>query len=300
MFKKGGRALIVIVALGALVFFAVSAFFAGLANDQDVVTAKVPLSAGTRLSPDLLEVRRLNGGAVLPGAFQSTADLKGQVLVSARMPGDQITKDMVGSAALSALAASLAPDTVAVAVKVDQATGLAGVVRVGDRVGVVGIVTAAALGVQDASPFSTAAYAPTPTALVASTTMTLTVRATPTPKIPTGVASRIVLYNLKVLVVPQSFRYEETAPSAQGDSFTTVRTSTSQQQNSVIVLEAPTAPTEVEPGVRLSPVELLTLLNDKGKLHLFLMSTTAAARPVTQGVEAKDLLERVFATGGGK
>ncbi|MBI5031908.1 MAG: hypothetical protein HZB51_15365 [Chloroflexi bacterium] len=298
MLKKGGRSLIVIVILGALIFFAVSAFFAGLANDQEVVVAKVPLSAGTRLDAKLLEVKRINVSAAMPAVFTTLADVQGQLLVSARMPGDQITQEMVGDKAISALAASLPADRVAVAVKVDQASGLAGIVRVGDLVGAIGIVNAADLGLQDLS------FSPVPTpatfssALAISGTGSITgtrVQPTPKPSMPAGVAARVALYDLRVLVVPQSFRYEETAPGAAGDTFTTVRTSTSQQQNSVIVLEVPVAPIELAPNYKVSPAELLALLNDKGRLHFFLEPTAKTTHPPTSGVEAKELLEKFYA-----
>ena len=294
MFKKGGRSLIAILVLGALVFLAVSTFFAGLANDQEVVVAKVPLSAGTRLSPELLEVRRINASAALPGAFSSTDDLKGQLLVSARMPGDQITQEMVGSKAIAALAASLAPGKVAVAVRVDQATGLAGVVRVGDTVGAIGIVTAQDLDLQNFGSGSSPALA-IPALAASGAAVTPTPRPTPKP-MPAGAAARIVLSELRVLVVPQTFRYEETAPSdASGDTFSPVRTSTDQQKQSVIVLEVPLPPIEIAPGYSVSPVEILALLNDKGKLHFFLQSTAKGGSVSTRGVDAQELLEKFYA-----
>ena len=294
MFKKGGRSLIVILVLGALIFFATATFLAGLANDQDVVVAKVPISAGTRLSANLLEIKRINASAALPGAFTSAKDLDGQLLVSARMPGDQITQEMVGDRAISTIAASLAPGKAAIAVKVDQATGLAGIVRVGDRVGAIGIVTAQDLDVPENR---TAVAVPTlalPGIALVAPVITSTVKASPTPRAPTGVAARIALNDLRVLVVPQSFRYEETAPSAKGDTYSTARTSVSQQQNSVIVLEVPLAPVEIAPGYSVSPAELLALLNDKGRLHLVLQSTTKGPTVTTRGVEAQELLNKFY------
>lgn len=302
MFKKGSRALIVILALGALIFFAVTAFFAGLANDQDVVVAKVPLAAGTRLRADLVEVRQLNASAVLPGAFKSIEDIEGLVLGAARMPGDQITESIVGTKALSAVASALGPERAAVAVRVDQATGLAGIVRVGDTVGAVGIVTAQDLGLPDesqsiqlpTSSFSSPILQPT-----LGVTATRTPTPTPTPRA-VGAQARVVLRDLKVLVVPQTFRYEEAAPGEKGDEFTTARTTQQQQSSSVIVLDAPLAPIEVVPGISMSPVELLALLNEKGKLHFYLQpATPGTTKPQTRGIGAKELFEKVFGPGTG-
>ncbi len=293
MFRKGGRSLIVILVLGILIFVFVSMFFAGLANDQDVVVAKIPLSAGTRLAPALLDVKRINASAALPGAFQSINDLKGQLLVSARMPGDQITQEMVGDKAVSAIAAALPAGQVALAVKISQDTGLAGIVRVGDMVGAVGIVNASDLGLQQNLGFS-----PNPLTLpTAGGVVSPTLHPTPTPALPGGVAARIVLHNLSVLVVPQSFRYEETAPAgSSSDTFTPARTTAQQQQNSVIVLQVPVAPVEIAPGYAVSPVELLALLNAKGTLHFFLEPTAQGAPAVTGGIDAQPLLERFFTT----
>jgi Flp pilus assembly protein CpaB len=291
MFKKGGRSLIVIVVLGALIFFAVSMFVAGLANDQEVVVAKVPISAGTRLTASLLEVKRINASAALPNGFTTVKELDGQLLVSARMPGDQITQAMVGDKAISTIAASLQPGKAAIAIKVDQATGLAGIVRVGDLVGVVGIVTAQDLDLPDVRT-STAVV--TPVAIAVSPVLTGTVRATPTPRAPLGASARIALNDLRVLVVPQSFRYEETAPSSSGDTFSTARSTAGQQTSSVIVLEVPLTPIEITPGYIASPAELLAMLNSKGKLHLYLQSTTKGQPVITKGVDAQELMTRFY------
>jgi Flp pilus assembly protein CpaB len=295
MFRKGGRSLIVVLVLGGLIFVFASMFFASLANNQPVVVAKVPLSAGTRLTPELLEVKQMNAADALPGAFTNVNDLKGQLLVSARMPGDQITQEMVGDRAISAVAASLPAGHVAVALKVSQDTGLAGIVRVGDKVGVVGIVTAQDLGIQNANfnPVASTSFALPGSSGVISPT----VRPTPTPSGPNGAAARVALRGLTVLVVPQTFRYEETAPagsSSASNTFVTARTTTQQQQNSVIVLAVPLSPIEIIPGYVVSPVELLTLLNDKGKLHFFLEPTATGANVTTPGLDAQELLQKFY------
>jgi Flp pilus assembly protein CpaB len=297
MFKRGGRSLIAMLLVGGLIFALVAAFLGGLANDQEVVVAKVPLSAGTRLSAQVLEVKRINASAALPGAFQTIDELNGQILVAARMPGDQITQEMVGNKAISALAASLGSDRVAVALKVDQATGLAGVVRVGDTVGVIGIVTAQDLGLSDFGNLGSSTLA---TSFQATTAITSTIpRPSPT-RSPnaSGAAARVTLYDLRVLVVPQSFRYEETAPStgdSTGGSFAPARTSDQAQKNSVIVVEVPIAPVEITPGYTVSPVELLSLLNAKGTLHFFLQPTAKTAQhPSTKGIDAQELLGKFY------
>jgi hypothetical protein len=90
----------------------------------------------------------------------------------------------------------------------------------------------------------------------------------PTPR-PQTAAARVTVSGLKVLLVPQSFRYEE-VPQDQTGQLSPVRASAGAQQNSIVLLQAPLAPVEVAPGVRLSPAELLALLDEKATLHLAL------------------------------
>ena len=73
-----------------------------------------------------------------------------------------------------------------------------------------------------------------------------------------------------MLVVPQSFRYEEVPQSTGGDAFLPARTSTNLQDTSVILLEAPLTPIEITGGVVVSPAELLALLNQTAVIHLAL------------------------------
>ena len=111
----------------------------------------------------------------------------------------------------------------------------------------------------------------------------------PTPR-PQTAAARVTVSGLKVLLVPQAFRYEE-VPQDQTGQLSPVRASASAQQNSIVLLQAPLAPVEVAPGVRLSPAELLALLDEKATLHLALEprdGLTAQSLP-TIGVQLADV-----------
>ena len=137
----------------------------------------------------------------------------------------------------------------------DQATGLAGVLRPGQTVTVIAIIDpshypAELAAVRDSSPALEAPAARCKrshaSSCPADTQPTPTASATSQP--PVSPAARIVISGLKVLVVPQSFRYEESATTGSSDSFLPARTTVTLQQNSVILLEAPVTPVEIAPG----------------------------------------------------
>jgi Flp pilus assembly protein CpaB len=198
------------------------------------------------------------------------------VLSFARAEGDQITAAMLGEGAYG-IAAALSPQTRAVAVKVDQSSGLLGILRPGDRVTVIAVVDPSELG------FARSALAP-----AAAVTGTLEGP-------PAGPAARVVLSGLKVLLVPSTFRYEEESPARGGPAALAPLRSLSAQQG-VVLLEAPIEPVEAAPGLRISPVELLALLDAKARIHLALEPPEGGA-PVSVGVTLERIA--VFASGGG-
>jgi Flp pilus assembly protein CpaB len=288
--------IVLALAAGALTLTLLTGFI----QPQTVVVAKHDLAAGTRLSANLLEERRVPRAAVPPGAFASGEEAVGLVLTAERVAGDVLTSYVAGDAAAAAgLPSQLAPDNVAIAVKVDQATGLAGIVRAGQRVAVIAVLDPQAI--QREAGGINAAFLPTPE-LAAETSAsverqsTATPAPTSTPQPPLSPVASITIKGLRVLVVPQSFRYEE-LPSVKGeaDLFASARTSQSAQSGSVILLEAPLAPVQIAPGLRASPAELLALLNQVAVIHLALEPSdglqieTAALKPV----DLANLYERI-------
>ncbi len=205
----------------------------------------------------------------------------GKVLTTARVAGDPITAYVAGeSSAASGIPAQLDDNTVAISIKVDQATGLAGVLRPGQTVAVIGVIDPQHL--EQNLLQSVSAPAIEPTVLPPAGKTPTPEPPTPTPQPPLSPAARIVITGLKVLVVPQSFRYEEAPASSSSDSFLPAVTTASQQENSVILLEAPVTPVEVTPGLVASPAELLALLNQTAVIHLAL----EPAKGLTIRVEA--------------
>jgi len=98
--------------------------------------------------------------------------------------------------------------------------------------------------------------------------------ATPTPAPPSAPLARLAITGLKVLMVPQPFRYEEVPAGASEEQlFASARTSSSAQEGSVIVLDVPTQQIEVTPGLKVDPPTLLAALDKYGSIHLALQSS---------------------------
>ena len=276
--RKGALPLVGIAVLGLITFAVVLAFLSGISRTTEVVVASRGLPAGTRLTAEDVALKRVHASAVLEDALTDGAGAVGQVLSAPRLAGEQITGSLVGDRAISGIAATLPPGWRAIAVHVDQATGLAGILRAGDWVEAVAVLDSNDLG------YATSDDNP-------------------------GTLSRIVLHDLQVLLVPQAFRYEEATVDESGSlALAPVRTTTSAQTSSVIILGAPVTPTviallpvdppkvktlgttePVTPTLLASPVELLALLNAKGTLHLALQPVKRAIIP-TNGIAWNDLL----------
>ncbi|MBM3151908.1 MAG: Flp pilus assembly protein CpaB [Chloroflexi bacterium] len=289
MKKSRNKAYLIIGALALVAFGLTYALLSGVVAPKPVVVARVDLAAGTRLTADLLELRTLPADAIPDGAYTTIAEAEDKVLTTARVAGDPITAYVAGeSGAASGIPAQLAPDCVAISIKVDQATGLAGVLRPGQTVTVIAILDPSAIP-QDSLQSISAPALELPTTPVPGTTPT-PIPPTPTPEPPLSPAARIVITGLRVLVVPQSFRYEESVTLDGSDPFLPARTTTNLQQASVILLEAPVTPVEVAPGLLVSPAELLALLNQTAVIHLALEPAGGLTIRV-EAVPAVDLAE---------
>ena len=267
--KKTRKSTFVIAGLALLAFILTYALLAGVVDPKPVVVAGVDLAAGTRLTADVLEVRSLPANAIPEGAYTTLAEAEGKVLTTARVAGDPITAYVAGESAATGIPAQLAANTVAISIKVDQATGLAGVLRPGQYVTVIAIVDPANIQ-QNSLQSITSPVLEAPATSYSGASAPTPLPPTPTPQPPVSPAARIVITGLKVLIVPQSFRYEEAVTTSGSDSFLTARTTVSEQQNSVVLLEAPVTPVEIAPGILASPAELLALLNQTAVIHLAL------------------------------
>jgi Flp pilus assembly protein CpaB len=266
-----------------------------------VVVAKQDLMAGTLLSPELVELRTLQRGNLPEGTYSNAADVLGKTLVVARVAGDALTSYVVGDAtSASGLPALLAPDTVAIALRVDQATGLAGVLRPGQTVTIIAIIDPSRITQGQASLYRAEApdlgLAPTlsPADLTySSQALVNTPVPSPTTQPPVSPAARVAVTGLKVLVVPQAFRYEEISTTSS-DGYLPARTSSASQSENVILLEASILRSEIAPGVLASPAELLALLNDVATIHMVLEPASGVTIDVNAaGIDLARLYEAI-------
>jgi Flp pilus assembly protein CpaB len=305
--RKARSSLIAIGILALITFLLVAGVLSAAQKKAPVVVAARALEAGTKLSLADVEVKQVHAGAVLEGAFETVEDVVGLVITVQRLPGDQVTNDMVGDAAQNALAQALDPDHRAVAVHVDQASGLAGLLRPGDTISAVGIVDPSTLGGIGAQ------------------------RAT-------GASAKVLLTGLKVLFVPYEFRYRELSSDDSGTLMSPVMASSEGREKGVIVLSLPVqpitvtwqvttvaspaagvyasavasptisasgattqtvlagvpaasqAPRDANPTLRVSPVELLALLDTQAQVYLVMEPAARGDEVQTPGVYLTDLL----------
>jgi Flp pilus assembly protein CpaB len=228
----------------------------------DTVVAAINLAPGTRLSPDLLEVRSIPAGGRAPDAFSQILEVEGKVLVVGRVAGDPITVSVLGGDGDAGLPSELAQGTVAIAIRVDQATGVAGLLRAGESVTVIGLMSPEVM-----SSLSSSIQLLSPLPADDLNPLSTTPSPTPAPTPVYGPLGRIVISGVRVLMVPQNFQYQEVPATAdQEELFASVQATT--KESSVIVLEVPVTPLEIAPGLVVNPATLLAALDHFGQIHL--------------------------------
>ncbi len=268
------RSPFVAIVLAVVVGLMVIALLNGVIRPTQVVVAKVPIAPGTILTDQLVELRTIPMGAKPSDALNNVADAAGKMLAVGRAPGDMIVQAVLGEVAGAGIPAELPEGHVALAINVDMASGVAGLLRPGQSVTIIGMITPDLLEQNMSSviaapipDFSMPGANATPVVVPAMATPT----PTPTPAPPTAPLARLALTGLKVLMVPQSFRYEEVPAGASEDQlYSSARTSMAAQEGSVIVLDVPTSLIEVVPGLRTDPATLLAALDQYGVIHLAL------------------------------
>lgn len=131
------------LALGAVVF-ALATFASAQAQlssvDAETVpvcTAAQPIAAGTVLEADMLTVRDVPVSLAAEGAVSTREEAAGKLTVEPIPANGQVTLGaLAASDAAASLAGALETGSRAISVAVDAETGLAGLVRHGDRVDV--------------------------------------------------------------------------------------------------------------------------------------------------------------------
>jgi len=295
--EKKQRSPITIIGLALIIGVLVIALLNGTVRPTEVVVAKVGLLPGTMLTADLVELRTVPAGGVPAEAVRDVAEVEGKMLSVGRAPGDYITQAVLGEAAASGIPSQLEPGHVAMAVNVSLSSGVAGILREGQTVTVIGILPPDVINLsswnqieeqeKESNDFS---LIPTPYVDPNFPGVTPTPEATPTPIPPQAPLGRIAINGLRVLLVPQQFRYEELPPGSDSNEEVFVQGNTA-AANSVIVLDVPTAPVEIAPGMMVNPATLLAALNQYGSLHLALEPTSGLQTETILTLNLGDLYE---------
>lgn len=267
-------AIVLAVVIGLLVI----ALLNGVIRPTQVVTAKVSIAPGTILTDSLVELRTIPMGAKPADAATRIEDVNGKILAVGRAPGDFIVTSVLGEIAGAGIPAELPEGHVALAIHVDMASGVAGLLRPGQTVTVIGMIAPDILKENTtniiAAPI-TEFMPPYMTTTPGAPRVTASPTPTPTPAPPSSPLARLAITGLRVLMVPQSFRYEEVPAGASEDQlYSSARTTMSAQEGSVIVLDVPTGLIEVTPGFKVDPATLLAALDQYGIIHLALEPNT--------------------------
>jgi len=269
------RSPIAAIVLAVVIGLLVIALLNGVIRPTQVVVAKVAIAPGTLLTDQLVELRTIPMGAKPADAIAKIEEVNGKMLAVGRAPGDLIVTSVLGEIAGAGIPAELPEGHVALAIHVDLASGVAGLLRPGQTVTVIGMISPDILKTSSTSVFTA------PISEFTSPIVSLTpgVAATPTPTPttapPVSPLARLAITGVRVLMVPQSFRYEEIpAGASEEELFSSARTSVSAQEGSVIVLDVPTGLVEVTPGFKVDPATLLAALDQYGIIHLALEPTS--------------------------
>lgn len=285
--KKGTRALLITVGGGLVVFLLLASFLGSLQDTRPTVVAVRPLPAGARLTANVLAVKEIHSSARLPNALSRIEDAEGQLLTIARSTGDQITADMLGDQAVVGLAAQLEPGHRAVAIRVTRVGGLAGTIRPGSKVSVVAVMDPQEVNAE--ALYSRPIVGEIPASRVGTPEATAAI----TPVTPSTVAY-VVFSGLRVLFVPQSFRYEEVLPEEDSSGlFAVARTTVSAQEESVILLDVPVEPVEIA-GVRTSLATLFPALDAKARMYLLLEPVEEDGIRITTGTNLGELYRAIL------
>ncbi len=154
--NRGNKASLLLgLTLGVVAAVLIAVYLTGAKGDEggsvsgptvSVVVASQNISAGTRITAEMLAVKNVLDTTVVTGAFTETEPLVGQVTVVPVVAGEQIITDKVtatGNAAVSQygenppLSLLLEPGQRGVSVEISSLVGAGGLIRPGDRVDVI-------------------------------------------------------------------------------------------------------------------------------------------------------------------
>lgn len=121
------------------------------AQTQQVIVAKKDIPAGSMVEPSNLELAKIPEQYLQPQAVSSYDRIEGMIAITNIPKGDQITMNKLAYAKqLSGLAEITPPGKRAVTISVDGAASLAGMIKPGDYVDVIGMLTTSKGGKKEA------------------------------------------------------------------------------------------------------------------------------------------------------
>src|SRR5664279_1252169 len=135
------RSPLVAIVLAVVIGLMVIALLNGVIRPTQVVVAKVSIAPGTILTDQLVELRTIPMGAKPADALTKVEDASGKMLAVGRTPGDMIVQSVLGEIAGAGIPAELPKGHVALAIHVDQASGVAGLLRPGQTVTIIGMLS---------------------------------------------------------------------------------------------------------------------------------------------------------------
>lgn len=278
---KNRRSILPVIGLGVLATILTLVFLAWARSETQIVVAARPINVGARLTENDLTLKAVRASDVPEGALTTIEEAVGQSIGVQRTPGDPVTMTMLGNQAVSAIAGGLAPDKRAMAINVNRASGIAGLLRPGDFVSLIAIINPPqdqALAQLPGLNGADGSAAGVPVSSVVTTGATSLDQSI----VPWTTFARVTATGLKVLLVPQTFRYNEvTETDAQG--FAQAQSSEVGQQESVVALEVPVTPVSIKgpngTTIEVSLPELIALLDTEADLYLALEPAANAEQP---------------------
>lgn len=270
------RSPILIIVIAVVLGLAVIIFLQTTVKPTAVVVAKVAIAPGTTLTEDLVEVRTVPAGGLPAGTFASVDQVVGKSIAVARTAGDYITEAILGDTASAGVPSELDAGHVAISIDVDKASAVAGILRAGQTVTLIGMISPDVLSQNNSLADTTVQSITTDDGSVSMIQNSM-VTATPTAEPVLGPIGKITITGVKVLLVPQNFQYQEISSSSADQEELLASSQSTSQDTSVIVLDVPTTPVEIAPGVKVNPVTLIAALNDYGKIYLALESSTGTS-----------------------
>ena len=148
------RSPIAAIVLAVVIGLLVIALLNGVIRPTQVVVAKVAIAPGTLLTDQLVELRTIPMGAKPADAIAKIEEVNGKMVAVGRAPGDLIVTSVLGEIAGAGIPAELPEGHVALAIHVDLASGVAGLLRPGQTVTVIGMISPDILKTSSTSVFT--------------------------------------------------------------------------------------------------------------------------------------------------